>query len=169
MKKRFIWLFLVLLFSCSVSVRADSFTTYDGNLSSTALSYFRDIDIPFFSNYVVFRDSDYSYKMFVSDSLETSGSGFVGGSGTIYNWYTSGNYYNTQHYSHYDINSFTLSNNDHFILYSNLGTYARLERGLEYDKAQLFIIFTACIFCLIGFIFKCINVMPFGNGSRNRD
>ena len=164
--KKLIFIFIMFFLGFIVgssSVRADSYTTYDGNIISTALSYFRDVDLPFFSNYVVWRDGDYSYKMFVSDTLSTSGSGFVADSGTIYNWYTSGTYNNTQHYIHSEINNFSLSNNNHYIVYSSLGTYARLERGLNYDKLQIFTLFTVCLFVLIGIIYKFINIKPFGS------
>lgn len=166
MIKRIFWLVFGFLIGYSLSVSADSFSTFDGNISSTALSYFRDVDIPFFSDYVVWRDGDYSYKMFVSDSLELSGSGFIADSGTLYNWYTLGNYNNTQHYIHSDISSFSLTNNNHFIVYSSLGTYAKLDKGGNYDKLQIFILFTAVIFGLIGIIFKCVNIMPFGSSRR---
>lgn len=166
MIKRIFWLVIGFLIGCSFSVHADSFTTYDGNISSSALSYFRDVDIPFFSDYVVWRDGDYSYKMFVSDSLELNGSGFISDSGTLYNWYTSGNYNNTQHYIHSDISSFSLSNNNHYIVYSSLGTYAKLDKGVNYDKLQLFTLFTSVFFVLIGIIFKHVSIMPFGSSKR---
>ena len=144
------------------SVKADSFVTYDGNLSSTYTTYFRDIDIGFFDNYVCWRNGDYSYMMFVSDSLELSGSGFTAGAGKLYEFYLTGNYNNTQHYRQSDINSFSLNNNSHFVIYSSLGTYPKLERGLRYDKLQTFTLFTACIFGLIGIIYSCVNIKPFG-------
>lgn len=151
----------------TLSVSADSFSTYDGNLSATYISYFRDIDLGFFDDYVVWRDGDYSYKMVVSDSLELSGSGFQSGSAKLYEIYLSGNYNNTQHYRQYDINSFSLTNNNHFITYSSLGTYPKLERGLRYDKLQIFTFFIMCIFVLIGIIYKFINIKPFGSRKSN--
>lgn len=164
--KRLIITILFFLFGFylgSISVSADSFTAYDGNINSTYINYFRDVDLGFFDDYVVWRDDDYSYKMFVSNDLNVDGSAIVGGTGTVYEIYLSGNYNNTLRYRHYDINNFSLTNSNHYIIYSSIGTYPKLERGLRYDKITLFTIFTACLFVLIGIIYKCINIKPFGS------
>ena len=166
MIKRILFCLIACIFSCNISVFADSFSVYDGNMSSNALSYFRDIEIPFFYDYVVWRDSDYSYKMFVSDSLEKSNNVYTADSGVLYNWYTSGNYNNVQHFSTSELNSFSLSNSSHLIVYSSIGNAARLERGLDYEKVLLFTLFTACIFVLIGILFKSVKVTPFGSSKR---
>lgn len=168
--KRIFFILLMFFLGLAIgrhSVHADSFFAYDGNLSSTYITYFRDIDIGFFDDYVCWRNGDYSFMMFVSDSLEISGSGFSSGAGKLYEFYLTGNYNNTQHYRQSDINNFTLNNNNHYVIYSSLGTYPKLERSLRYEKLEINLLFTACLFTLIGIIYKCINIKPFGTRKGN--
>ena len=164
---RVIWLFVGVFFLCATSVSASTYNVYDGNFSSSNATFFANFDIGVFDDYVIWRDTDYSYKMFVSDSLSVSGTTFTADSGRLYNYYSSGQYNTYYHYVSSDETNFVLNNPNHYIIYSSIGTFPKVDRGLRYDKILLFTLITASVFALIGIIFKCVNVMPFGSkGSR---
>lgn len=145
------------------SVKADSYSVYDGNLSSSYASFFANYDIGYWDDYVIWRDGDYSYKMYVSDNLTLNGSTFTASSGRLYNFYYSGNYNTTQHITSQLQDNFTLTNNNHYVIYSSLGNYPKIERGLRYEKITLFTLVLIGVSCLIGIIYKFINIQPFGD------
>ena len=60
---------LVLIFAIGMKAQSTSVTPYEGNMSSTYITYFRDIvsGIGFNDNYVAYRSGQNEYKMVVGE------------------------------------------------------------------------------------------------------
>lgn len=122
---------LALIFALGVTAQAATHSVYDGSISSTYTTYFKDIlsGVSFNDNYVAFRSGQYEYTMVVGD-LSFNGSTFtLEGQGKEY-VFSSGEGYNS-YYQYYvsNISNFSLNVNNS-IIYSDLGDYPQLmERG----------------------------------------
>lgn len=141
---------LSLCFAFGVTAQAASYTPYEGTISSTYITYFKDIvsGIGFNENYVAFRSGQYDYVLVVGD-LEYSGTTFtLNDTGTIYTFTTSGNYNSYTSYDVQEISDFSMSPSDK-IIYSDLGQFPQLlERGAKYEMLSAVLL---CI-ALLGFV-----------------
>lgn len=131
-----------------VTLRAAELEAYDGNISTSYLTYFKDIDIPFNYHYVFVRTNQYNYELLVGQ-LTYTGSGFVSSDPVLYYRLSTGsgvNSYNTWVHGVYD--SLDLSVSDQ-IVFSDLGDYPQLhERGSKHEMLQtiLIVIIGLCSF-----------------------
>ena len=137
------------------SVSAATYETYEGNISSTQLTYFRDIlpGTSILDNYVVFRDGQYSYQMVVGELDYSNGVFTLNEPGRIYTINTNSSYNSYYTYSNTTIDSFTL-NVDNSIVYSDLGEFPQLEeRGQRYEILQTVLIVICCVCVIVRSIF----------------
>lgn len=164
MFRKVITLFFVLLVLCcgfSATAHAVDYTAYDGNISSTYTSYFRDIltNCSINDNYVYFRDSQNGYTMVVGKLDYINNSFVLLEKGMIYHIDNNGTNYNTHYvYSVEEIDVFHLDT-DNKIVYSDLGNFPQLEeRGDRFEVLQ-----TITIVC-IGLSFVVHSIFT----NRNR-
>lgn len=150
---------LVLLITAGAictAVSAATYTTYDGNISSTQLTYFRDIlpGIKLTDNYVCFRAEQNVYHMVVGDLEYSNGVFTLNDSGRIYTVDNNGSNYSSYYtYSNATINDFKL-NVENKIVYSDIGNYPQLEeRGQKYESLSLILLSIACVCFVIRSIF----------------
>lgn len=145
---------LVLIFGFAVSAQAATHTVYEnGNISSTYLTYFKDIlpGVPFSHNYVAFRSGQYSYTMVTGDIEynESTRTFTLQGEGHVYVFEQTSNNYNSYYtYDDGSISNFSVQANDS-VLYSDVGSYPQLmERGAKYEML------TAVLICiaLLGYV-----------------
>lgn len=149
---------ILLVGAICTQASADTHSIYDeGTISSTYLTYFKDIvsGIKFTDNYVAFRSGQYSYTMVVGDleynngviSLNSEGKEYVFASRSI-----SG--YNQQYgYEVNNINNFSITCGDN-IIYSDVGDYPQLiERGDRYEILTLFLLCIVVLCIVINRIF----------------
>ena len=152
----------------SLELYALSVDAYQGTISTTYLTFFKDIvaGISIFDDYLFYRSSDNTYTLVVGD-LKLNGTTFVlDGTGVEYEIsQNSGSGYNNSYYSLgvSSVSDLTIRARD-YLVYSNLGHYPRLEeRGVVYEFALLtaFIVFGVC--CLVRPISNF--VLRFRNGN----
>ena len=152
----------------SLELYALSVDAYQGTISTTYLTFFKDIvaGISIFDDYVFYRSSDNTYSLVTGD-LELQGTTFVlNGEGQEYEiTQNSGSGYSSSYYSLSvsAVSDLSVRARD-YLVYSNLGHYPRLEeRGEVYEFALLmaFCIFGSC--CLIRPISNF--VLRFRNGN----
>lgn len=143
----------------SAELYALSQSAYQGTISTTFLTFFKDIvaTIPITHDYVFYRSSDDTYAM-VSGDLTLSGDTFIlEGDGVGYEiTQVSGSGYGSSYYSYTvsDISNFSMDTNG-YLVYSNLGDYPQLEsRGVQYEFALLVAV------CVVG---VCALVRPLSN------
>lgn len=138
------------------AVSAANYTTYDGNISTTQLTYFRDIlpHISITDNYVVARTDQNQYIMCVGKLDYNNGVFTLNEPGRIYILDTNGTNYNNYYtYSNDTIEDFKLTVGNKLI-YSDLGEFPQLEeRGQRYEIIQTVIISTVCVCAVVRSIF----------------
>ena len=151
---------LVLIFAFGVTAQAATHNVYtDGNISSTYVTYFKDIlsGVSFKDNYVAFRSGQYSYTMVVGDLEydENSKTFTLSSPGREYSFTTNNSGYNSYYsYDSVTIDSFELRV-DNNIIYSDLGYFPQLiERGAKYEMLSAVLIVVALLGVVIGRIFK---------------
>lgn len=100
------------------------YSIYDGSISSSYVTYFKDIlaGVPFNKNYVAFRSGQYTYTMVVGELDYNGNSLSLIGDGKEYIFTTSSGYNSYLTYNVYDITSFSLSLED-YLVYSDMGDY----------------------------------------------
>lgn len=132
---------------------------YQGTISSTYVTYFRDIaaTLPVTHNYVMLRTSDDVYKMYSGDIEESGGDFNLYGDGYCYTiTYEQGSGYGNSYYS-YNVSpvsdvSITAGNK---LVYSNLGGYPSLTaRGDSIEYALFVAFFSFCIACVLHGVFQ---------------
>ena len=104
--------------------------TYPGTISDTYLDYFEGIvqKLPFNSHYVIWRSGNYSYTLAYGEDIALNGSTFTGDCNTVQIYRESDSYNSTWYVAQ---GSDTLSlNSDSLFVYSDLGMYSTVERGL---------------------------------------
>lgn len=161
--KRFIILFVAGLITVAAlcgSVSAATYDTYEGNISTTQLTYFRDIlgGESILDNYVCFRDDQNSYRMVVGKLEYNNGVFSLKEKGKIYTVNTSGSNYNNYYtYNYANLDSLTLRTNNR-IVYSDIGNFPQLEeRGQRYELLQTIIIVIVCVCIIIRSIFNAVK------------
>lgn len=140
-----------------LEVRAAS-GSYVGTISDTYLDYFRGITEKLKPNehYVVWRSGQYSYTLAYGKNVALSDGMFVGNCDYV-EIYRNSSSYSTDWYVATGSDSLALET-DKLFVYSDLGMFSRLERGLRYgeEMAILFSFGVATVFVLASRIFDYI-------------
>lgn len=139
---------VLLVAACRPITARASYTVYDGTISSTYITYFRDIlsGMSPELEYVAFRSGQYDYIMFVGKDIQISGTRITGSDLVSYKFSTNSGYNNTLSYSVDNVGSVNLNVGDNLI-YSSLGNYPRLvESEVTYEYLQTL---TLCIIALV--------------------
>lgn len=147
---------LCLLFCVSRSAQATAYTPYDGSISSTYITYFKDIvsGIGFNENYVALRTGQYEYVLFVGQFTYENGVYTLQDTGTAYTISNEGNYNTYQTYSVNEVTDVTVTPQDK-IIYSDLGQYPQLiDRGSKYEMLNTYLLVG---FMLIFFILRIFS------------
>ena len=134
---------------------AASYNAYDGNLSTTYITIFRDIvgKVSLLDDYVFFRSGQYEYLL-VSGDLEFSGGSFTGQTVTVYRIVTDSAYSSTYSYFQTEEIDFSLSPGSGLV-YSNLGAYPDLiDRTSLYSFASLILLLACVCMYLVRSIFS---------------
>lgn len=149
---------VALLFALALpmAARANAATVYDGNISTTYITIFRDIatNLGIGDDYVFFRSGQYEYQMY-SGKLKYSNGSFTGSNLTIYTIDTNtGSYGNNSYNYTITTGSLTLSPGN-ALIYSNLGQYPDLiERSVSFEFATLLLLFIGLCCYLLRSIFN---------------
>lgn len=148
---------LVLIATTCGTIQAATHNVYEnGSLSTTYITYFKDIlsGTPLKDNYIAFRSGQYSYSLVVGELKYENGTISLNSPGKEYKFYTENTGYNSQYY--YDVSelkTFSL-NTGNSILYSDIGDYPELiERGAKYEILTTIIISVALLCIVINRIF----------------
>ena len=142
----------------SMTVSASAATIYDGNISSTYTTIFKDIaqkEVQFNESYVYYRSGQYEYSLVVG-KLDFSNGKFTSSEEVrIYKITTDQNTYNSSYeYTVSTENSFSLAV-DKQLIYSNLGNFPDLiERTNYYEMATLILLFVGVLLYLLRSIFS---------------
>ena len=109
---------------------------YPGTISTTYTDYFTGIadKLSYDEHYVVFRQSQYVYKMMWGDSLSLSGSDFTGDS-LSYCSLTTNSGYNSDFMVEFGEDSLNIDASGGFV-YSDLGNYPSLTEGVRGIESQ---------------------------------
>ncbi len=127
----------------NISVRSAYSDVYDGSMSTSVIQYFKDIvsKLPPGNDYVLFRQSQYVYRLVYSDNLELSGSVFTASDAS----YVA---YDTRYYtfSEGDEGSFRLTPSSYLVYTSLSGMYPTLDSGVRnYEFKTLLFMLGFCI------------------------
>lgn len=156
-----VWKKLILCIALAVflavPITASAADIYDGNISSTYTTIFKDIadkEVGFNEDYVYFRSDQYEYTLAVGKFSIENGVISADGDTRLYIINTESNSYNSAYeYSVSTDSSFNLTVSNQLI-YSNLGHYPDLiERSNYYDIATLILLLTAICLYLLRSIF----------------
>lgn len=163
MVRKIIFVFLFAVFIFHRCAKAESYDVYYGTISSTYTNIYRDLaeGLAPGDKYVVWRNDENDYVMYVGSELTVDDGTFTGGEGKIYSLSSerwtggSGTSYQTYYdYSFRDIDSLTLNTND-ILVYSSLPGYPILhEGGQAYDSALLFVVICALIVIILLRVFR---------------
>lgn len=146
-----------LIMAIAMPAHGASHTIYsEGSLSSTYITYFKDIvsGIGFSDNYVAFRSGQYEYTLIVGKLSYENGVISSEGRCTEYLYKTEGTTYNSQ-YKYYvnDIDTFSVSTGNN-IIYSDVGQFPQLvERGAKYEMLSAVLIVILLLSVVINRIF----------------
>lgn len=133
----------------ALPLAASAATVYEGNISTTYITIFRDIasKLPITSDYVFFRSSQYDYTLVAGD-LTYNGSMFSGEDLTQYILKTNSNYNSTYEYGTAQIDTFSLAPGS-ALVYSNLGSYPDLYDRSDYTLVGIFFAIALCFVCYL--------------------
>lgn len=127
---------LALIVATCNTAQAVTHNVYDGNISSSYVTYFKDIvsGIGFNDNYVGFRSGQYEYTLVTGKMELSNGEITLLEKGMIYTFDQSNSSYNSHTtYNYNEIDNFSVSVGDN-ILYTDLGNYPQLvERGEKFE------------------------------------
>lgn len=148
---------LALIFGLAVTAQAATHEVYEGSLSSTYITYFKDTvsGLPLSSHYVCFRSGQNEYVMVAGDVVYNGGEFTLDGIAKEYRYYAEGTNYNS--YYHYDVTEITefsleVGNN---IVYSDLGEYPQLmDRGEKFEVLSAVLVCVCMLSVVIGRIFR---------------
>lgn len=148
---------LALIFAFGMTAQAAEYTPYDGNPSTTYITYFKDIvsGIGFKDNYVAFRNGQNEYIMIVGQLEYNNGVFTLVGQGESYRMYQEGTYNSNYVYEYNDnITNVSVRTNNRLI-YSDIGNYPQLvERGAKYEILTAVLVCIALLGVVIGRIFR---------------
>lgn len=148
MVRKMILVICTLAALAAVPLGASAATVYDGNISTTYITIFRDIvgKIDLKDDYVFFRSGQYEYSLIAGD-LTFDGSTFNADEATQYVIVTNSSYNSSYEYSTGAIRSWSLTPGT-ALIYSSLGHYPTLvERGDQYELSTLFML--GVILCVL--------------------
>lgn len=144
----------ILLTATCGAVSAATFSPYEGNISTSQLTYFEDLlpKLNINDHYVFFRSGQYTYDLIVGDITYDNGVFTSSDSCAVYTLETNNSYNGYYSYSATSIDSLTLNARD-FLVYSDLGHYPELEtRGDKYEMLQTLLF----IVLMLGFVLRSI-------------
>lgn len=148
---------LALIFGCAMTAQAATHEIYDGSVSSTYITYFKDTlsGLPLGTNYVCFRSGQNEYVMIAGDVVFNGSQFVLDGEAKEYRYYSDSSSYNS--YYHYDVSEiaeFQLEVGNH-IVYSDLGEYPQLmDRGEKYEVLSAVLISICMLSIVINRIFR---------------
>ena len=144
---------LLLAMAMPTAAMAADATPYDGSISTTYITIFRDLatKVSIFDDYVFFRSGQNEYVMYVGDISYENGK-FAGKGLTVYTITNETNYNSVYNYS-ISTRDLDLSAGS-ALIYSNLGQYPDLiERNDYYAFATLTLLFIALCCYLLRSVF----------------
>ena len=156
---------LVCLCICTGTAAAATHSVYtQGNISTSVLTYFRDIvsGIGIDDNYVFFRSGRYEYKLVVG-KLKCENNTFIGSENAAYlrvfTLDTDTTSFDSYRYTLTTEQNFSL-NAQNYLVYSDLGHYPKLEeRGIYYAFCTLVVISVVSLCLLLhglyAFVLRC--------------
>lgn len=153
---------LLLAVISAVPISASAATIYEGNISSSYTTIFKDVankEVSFNEDYVFFRSGQYEYSLVIGDLTFENGNFSSNGDVRIYLIDTESNSYNSSYvYSVSTESSFNLTVSNQLI-YSNLGHYPDLiERSSYYEVATLILLLSAvCLYLLRSIFGFCLR------------
>ena len=126
------------------------YDTYPGTISDSYLDYFEGIvqKLPFNVHYVVWRSGAYSYTLAYGEELSLDGSLFTGNCDYVQIYRENTNDYNSTWYTTSGTQEVYLDAESLFV-YSDLGMYSTLERGLGSIEANM-VLFAIGVFFVYG-------------------
>lgn len=139
----------VLCCLAALPLAASAATVYEGNISTTYITIFRDIasKLPLTSDYVFFRSGQYEYTMVAGD-LAYNGSVFSGEDLTQYLLVTNSSYNSNYEYGVISLDSFSLAPGG-ALVYSNLGSFPDLYDRSDYTLVGIFFAIALCFCCYL--------------------
>lgn len=155
MVRKIIVFLLALAALAAVPLSASAAEVYDGTMSTTYITIFRDIvgNIGLEEDYVFYRSGQYEYTM-IAGELTYEGGTFAADEATSYILTTNTSYNSNYHYSVGSVSSWSLTPGN-ALVYSSLGTYPDLiERSDQYALATFFAVCVALCMSLIRPIFN---------------
>ena len=133
----------------ALPLAASAATIYDGTISTTYITIFRDIasKLPITADYVFFRSGQYEYILVAGD-LEYSGSMFTGSDLTQYIVKTNSSYNNSYEFGTATLDTFNLAPGG-ALVYSNLGSFPDLYDRSDYTLVGIFFAIALCFCCYL--------------------
>lgn len=132
----------------------------DGTISDTYLDYFEGIvqKLPYDSNYVIWRSGDYSYTMAYGEEIEEENGVFTGSCDYVRIYRETADYSSNWLVSD-GTDMLNLVAGEAFV-YSNLGMFPTVERGLSSLEAEtlLFGLAVAFVFSIVTGLFSRIGI-----------
>lgn len=151
-----VWMVIcTLALILAAPVRASAYTVYDGNISSTYTTIYRDLlsKKGINDDYLFFRSDQYEYVMLIGDLAYSNGT-FTAEKATEYKITTNSGYNSNYTYEVTDVRSVNLVPGT-ALLYSNLGDYPELQDPDDYFMfALLLLIWIVIIMWLARSIFE---------------
>ena len=126
---------VMLLTAICGGASAATYNPYEGTISTTYLTYAKDIlpNLGLNDHYVFLRSGQYEYTMITGDVVYSSGQFSNIDPVTVYTWSTDGGYNSYYSYSVAIVSDITVNPSDK-IIYSDLGEFHHLEeRGQRYE------------------------------------
>lgn len=164
--RRLLVLACALCCLAALPLAASAASIYDGNISTTYVTFFRDMaaKLPIGTDYVFFRSGQYEYSMVAGD-LSWDGSMFSGEDLTQYIMTTNTGYNSTYQFGTVSLDTFSLATGG-ALVYSNLGSFPDLYERTEYiANTQLFMLAVLTVMVMIRPIFTFTLRLRNGEGS----
>lgn len=158
MRRKVIALVCALAALASLTPGASAATVYEGNISTTYLTYFQDIagKLPIGDHYVFYRSGQYEYTMIAGD-LTYDGSTFTADEAKSYILGTTSTYNAAYQYSTGTVTAWSLTPGT-ALIYSSLGDYPDLiDPTAKYDFAIMLLIMICICLYLVNGIFKPVR------------
>lgn len=150
----------------ALPLAASAASIYDGNISTTYVTFFRDMasKLPMGTDYVFFRSGQYEYCMVAGD-LTWDGSMFTGSDLTQYLLVYNSSYNSTYQFGTTALDTFSLATGG-ALVYSNLGNFPDLyERSDNIMGTLLFMMAVLTVMMIIRPIFSFTLRLRIGEGS----
>lgn len=158
MVRKIIYAVVALAVLLAVPMSASAATIYDGNISSTYTSIFKDIvqkEMRFNESYVYFRSDQYEYSLVVGNLTYEDNKFSSDGEVRVYKIDTQSSSYNSAYeYTVSTEPAFSLTV-DKQLIYSNLGDFPDLiERTNYYEMATLILLIVCILLYLLRSLFS---------------